>query len=211
MYDSVRSLLHQGQVETTPTVEESFSSQASTKQGASNGDAMLVPPLSACSSQAQYAKPFFPQSEGREIIRRYYYQQRRLRKPLDRGEMLRLLLDGAEMSDKLLLTVQVGGHDGKSNDPMYIALVQDNDSNRLTHWLPVVAEPVLENYGKLLETYDSFDQQRHLPCQLPVRWAMSYGGERKDGEDGTCPFYRFNNDPLAPSICRGKPYVHPFS
>jgi hypothetical protein len=207
LYDSARSLLYERQRGVKSTSVDSFSSLASTTQSASRDEATLAPPLSACSSQTQYAKPFFQQAEGREIVRRYYEEQQRLRKSLNRGEVLRLLLEGARETDKLLLTLQVGGHDGKTGDPIYAALVQNNGNHRLTNWLPVVVEPVLENYEKLIQTYDSIDKTRHLPCQLPVRWAMSYDGERNNGGDGACPFYRFNNEPSAPSICREKPYV----
>jgi hypothetical protein len=191
------------------------------------------PPMSACFGRAKDVKPYLTQFEGKEVIRtlvegRKRYLQRQaqqqekgsLRSPsspsINKSELLRLLLREAAAKDRFLFTLQIGGHDGKSNDPMYNALVRDTNNNNinqtLENWLPVVAEPVGHNFGRLLQTYQDIDRDRILPCQLPVRWAMSYDNESSDygahqGHVGTCPFYRFNVDESAPTTCRDKPYV----
>lgn len=196
------------------------------------------PPVLACFGHAKHVRPYLTQQEGTKVISAFV--ERRIRdtpqlarsqqqqqqkgslrsvstSPINKGELLRLLLQEAAAKDRFLFTLQIGGHDGKSNDPMYNALVRDNNSNSsrtLENWFPVVAEPVGHNYGRLLQTYQDIDRDRTMPCQLPVRWAMSYHNESKgsarQGGVGTCPFYRFNNDESAPATCRDKPYVCSF-
>jgi hypothetical protein len=187
------------------------------------------PPVSACFGRGKDVKPYLTQLEGKKVIgtlvegrKRYLQQQAQqqekgsLNSPstpsINKSELLRLLLREAAAKDRFLFTLQIGGHDGKSNDPMYNALVRYSSNQTLENWLPVVAEPVGHNFGRLLQTYQDIDRDHILPCQLPVRWAMSYGNESSgygahQGHVGTCPFYRFNVDEAAPATCRDKPYV----
>jgi hypothetical protein len=235
-YDPSRSLLmlHPQQVGDSTAVKMDPSQHLKRSETATVFTELDSPPVSACFGRAKDVKPYLTQLEGKEVIRtlvqgrkRYIQQHAQQQKgslrsastpSINKSELLRLLLREAAAKNRFLFTLQIGGHDGKSNDPMYNALVRDTTSNNsinsqtLENWLPVVSEPVGHNFGRMLQTYQDIDRDRILPCQLPVRWAMSYDNESSShgahqGHVGTCPFYRFNVDESAPTTCRDKPYV----
>lgn len=121
------------------------------------------------------------------------------------------LLHYASLYNTTLLTVQVGAMDGKSNDPLYEMFVSTGKANinvksasdsslELNNWLPVIVEPVYDNYKSLLGTYKTIANENHLGCAVPLNAAVSY-----DSPDGTCPFCRFNTAEDAPEICKNSP------
>ena len=82
-----------------------------------------------------------------------------------------------------LLTVQIRGMDGKSNDPIYQSFVSENkwrnelpnqDKLNLKHWLPVVIEPVPTNFEALSKTYSYIRSKHRLACAVPIHAAVSY-------------------------------------
>lgn len=116
----------------------------------------------------------------------------------------RYLLSHAIQYQKTLLTVQIGAMDGKSNDPLYEMFVtrKEWDLRRsvafpdLSNWLPILLEPVPQNYEKLVKTYQDITEQHGLKCALPMNAAISY-----DSNVTSCAFCRYNLSPDAPEEC----------
>jgi hypothetical protein len=106
------------------------------------------------------------------------------------------LMKAAEQQDKALVTVQVGGMDGKSNDPMN-KMVMALPSAR--QWLPIVIEPVPQNFATLEKHYATLQSDKGIICSLPERRAISY-----DGSD-TCTFCHFNLSDTADPHCQKQP------
>eukprot|EP00544_Gedaniella_sp_CCMP2646_P013105 CAMPEP_0202500128 /NCGR_PEP_ID=MMETSP1361-20130828/32038_1 /ASSEMBLY_ACC=CAM_ASM_000849 /TAXON_ID=210615 /ORGANISM="Staurosira complex sp., Strain CCMP2646" /LENGTH=361 /DNA_ID=CAMNT_0049132493 /DNA_START=29 /DNA_END=1114 /DNA_ORIENTATION=- len=109
------------------------------------------------------------------------------------------LLQEAVQANQMLLTVQIGGMDGKSNDPMYAQFVQPEVISSLKHWMPVVVEPVPDNFQALTETYKRISASKGLLCPLLIQGAISYGPSR------TCTFCRFDTSETAPDECNKHP------
>lgn len=104
-----------------------------------------------------------------------------------------LLAKAAEVN-KHLFTVQVGGMDGKSNDPMYAMFRTEKD---LSSWLPAVFEPVKYNFHNLQETYQEMAEENSLSCALLAQQAIT-----DDQSQTTCTFCYFDNSPDAPELCK---------
>jgi len=64
-------------------------------------------------------------------------------------ELSRLIYKSAIEKNRTLLTLQIGGMDGVSNDPMHEIFKELNLSN----WFPVVVEPVPTNFNQLKQNY----------------------------------------------------------
>jgi hypothetical protein len=117
-------------------------------------------------------------------------------------------LNHAIKHDMTLLTVQIGAMDGKSNDPMYEMFVSKKNwwleshsrdmvkFQTLQNWLPVLLEPVPDNFRALVGTYKDISEKHDLPCAIPMNAAVSYSGGSTE-----CAFCRFNLDPDAPEFC----------
>jgi hypothetical protein len=116
----------------------------------------------------------------------------------------RYLLNHAIKHDMTLLTVQIGAMDGKSNDPMFEMYVQKKNwplrskdhFDNLQNWLPVLLEPVPQNYDKLVKAYKEIHEENRLPCPISINAAISY-----DTHTTECKFCRFNVSPDAPQEC----------
>ena len=127
------------------------------------------------------------------------------------------LLHIAMKRNQTLLTVQVGGMDGRSNDPLFEMFVQTRGKNfvqarygeilpgkdssfpDLKNWLPVVIEPVPKNYEDLVQTYVGIANSSGLGCGVPIHAAVSY-----DSTKTSCPFCRVNTADDAPDKCKSK-------
>lgn len=102
----------------------------------------------------------------------------------------RALYQHAVQSKKMLLSVQIGGMDGISNDPIYHMFGDRKSSGKLDHWMPIVFEPVAYNFNNLLNNYRTrYADQRSLTCYFLKQFAVSYDDTN---EMGTCPFCRFD-------------------
>jgi hypothetical protein len=98
-------------------------------------------------------------------------------------------LNHAIKHDMTLLTVQIGAMDGKSNDPMYEMFVSKKNwwleshsrdmvkFQTLQNWLPVLLEPVPDNFRALVGTYKDISEKHDLPCAIPMNAAVSYFGK----------------------------------
>jgi len=133
------------------------------------------------------------------------------------------LLHIAMERNQTLLTVQVGAMDGRSNDPMYNMFVETRGFNYvisrrprwgelppggsdspfpdLRNWLPVMIEPVPQNYDDMKQTYLVIANDKGLACAVPIHAAVSY----EDSNKTSCSFCRFNTADDAPATCKGKP------
>ena len=65
------------------------------------------------------------------------------------------------------------------------------------NWLPVLLEPVPDNYHNLVKTYGEIQTKYSLPCALPLNAAISYD----DNSSGECAFCRYNVGKDAPEEC----------
>jgi len=112
------------------------------------------------------------------------------------------LLRHAIVRNETLLTVQVGAMDGRSNDPMYAIFVKQQSDlfSNLHHWLPVIIEPVPQNYEHLLDTYTGIAEKQALGCAVPINAAVSYDVGKTE-----CPFCRVNLAEDSPQVCKDLP------
>lgn len=88
-------------------------------------------------------------------------------------------------ANKTIFTVQIGGMDGKSNDPMY-KMMGSLEPIYHGNWIPMVIEPVRINYDKLLATYDELEANGQVTCPLVLHRAVSSEARHK------CSFCSFN-------------------
>lgn len=189
-------------------------------------------PLPTSSSSCQERlrrRPPLSTTDARRALRRAYYDvvPSRVRgvEHILIHLLGRALLDEATRRDRTLVTLQMGGMDGRSNDPLWTTFVGDghkgktnkqNATPNLTHWMPVVVEPVERNFQALQRNYASVPDLR---CFHAVRWAMKYDAREDQTEDeastdakdynennnGTCTFYTFDDSETAPRLCKDKP------
>lgn len=110
------------------------------------------------------------------------------------GKVGKALYEKAMKEDSLLFTIQIGGMDGQSNDPMFNTLVKGK-TWKLDHWIPMVFEPVQTNFINLRKTYRHLEEQRDLSCSYLLQYAVSY-----NAISSTCGFCRFE-----PLRCPGYP------
>jgi hypothetical protein len=66
-------------------------------------------------------------------------------------------------TNQTLLTVQVGGMDGITRDPMYNMMIPKKIPS-LKNWLPVVVEPAPYNFKALTENYQGWARDRDWPA-----------------------------------------------
>eukprot|EP00985_Skeletonema_marinoi_P015230 scaffold7820_cov99-Skeletonema_marinoi.AAC.5 len=71
----------------------------------------------------------------------------------------------------------------------------------LRNWLPVMIEPVPQNYDDMKQTYLVIANDKGLACAAPIHAAVSY----EDSNKTSCSFCRFNTADDAPATCKGKP------
>lgn len=109
----------------------------------------------------------------------------------------RKLFAEAKRLNVSLLTVQLGGMDGKSNDPMFEMMALEPS---LEHWAPVVVEPVAINFEALQLTYAALHKEKGVVSYLAEQ-AVTYDATAK----GTCTFCHFNASDSAPEHCQKQP------
>lgn len=107
------------------------------------------------------------------------------------------LLREANREGSHLFTIQLGGMDGKSNDPMYSMFRPEKN---LSNWLPAVFEPVKYNFDALTKTYEELATQNQLGCSLLAQQAIS-----DQPNQTTCKFCYFNNEEDSPEKCKKHP------
>jgi hypothetical protein len=80
-------------------------------------------------------------------------------------ELSRLIYKSALEKNRTLLTLQIGGMDGVSNDPMHEIFVSVDSSKQLnlSNWFPVVVEPVPTNFDQLKKNYAQIQEWGGLP------------------------------------------------
>jgi hypothetical protein len=119
------------------------------------------------------------------------------------------LLNHAIRHGLTLLTVEIGAMDGKTSDPIHEtfvaqgrwALRKKDRFHTLENWLPIIIEPVPENYENLLKTYHQIQEKTNLPCSIPINTAISYDKSTSK----SCKFCRYNVSPSAPPECSKAP------
>ena len=109
---------------------------------------------------------------------------------------LNVLMEEARRQNRSMVTVQLGGMDGKTGDPMYRFSEFQSD---ISNWIPVVMEPVPDNFDKLVETYESHvhrpQSARGMTCPHVLHQMANYDASLQDPPDsGTCPFCHFDYD-----------------
>ena len=87
------------------------------------------------------------------------------------GRLLSNLLRIAEQKHKKLVTFQLGGMDGKSNDPMYKGTQRLTD---LSSWIPIVIEPVHTNFVNLESTYNEHKNEKNMQCSYLLQQVIGY-------------------------------------
>ena len=124
-----------------------------------------------------------------------------VRPPIPFLEIGRLALESAAAKGKFFLTVQIGGMDGKSNDPMY-EMFSATKPEILRHWAPVVFEPVPGNFKALTSHYQNEMTSKGLGCFVLARQAVT-SDEIKDPNG--CTFCSFDTSANAPESCQDAP------
>lgn len=129
--------------------------------------------------------PFMPLSDISFVVQGYIQGMRN-----DFKELTRLIYQSALENNQILLTLQIGGMDGISNDPMHQIFVLD-DQLPLHHWFPIVVEPVPSNFDQLTLNYADFQEKRGMPGTA-IRW-YAITSER---DSGACEFCHWNTSSM---------------
>ena len=105
-------------------------------------------------------------------------------------ELSRLLYKSALEKNRILLTLQIGGMDGVSNDPMHKIFVYQDSSKHfnLSSWFPVVVEPVPTNFDQLKKNYALIQARGGLPGTAISQFAVTAERDQK-----TCEFCHWND------------------
>jgi len=200
--------LSQGEnVQRTSTSSETKSLGA----GASNEPAVPVADIpdkqhnpfgTLCADKNNTVSRILSESEVIRIAKEFYRQTNQKPTLIPLGHAI---MDHAMQTNQMVFTLQIGGMDGISNDPMHGLWMHPKFSGRYkdipkTHWLPVVIEPVPDNFKALTKSYNSFVQDHGLVCHGLSNSAISYD-ENPDG----CTFCHFNTADSAPQVCQDHP------
>lgn len=149
------------------------------------------------------------------------------------SDLGRRLLEEAKSLNRTLLTLQVGGMDGISNDPMHKMFLRSESINKdevksssLGHWMPVVVEGSPSMYEKLSRNYLYIQKSHGILCSHIDQFAISYDANLDNQEEGDaetmCDFCHFNLNALnvlssekrpnetipslqSPSVCQEQP------
>jgi hypothetical protein len=126
--------------------------------------------------------PFMPLSDIYYIVQEYVQGMQN-----NFQELSRLIYQSALENDQILLTFQIGGMDGVSNDLMHnIFFLQEQ--LRLHSWFPIILEPVPTNFHKLTLNYADFQDKRGLPGTAIPQYAIT-----SERDSGTCEFCHWND------------------
>ena len=184
------TFVQEAPISTNPIQQQSSLLTVTNEQQQSPND-VLVGPASwkmktadnkECSAP-EAVKGFLSNEQARLQVQKFVSQAKSIVehsfKPIGRD-----LMQAAVDRSTSLLTVQVGGMDGKSGrDPMYKMYYEKSMRN----WMPVVFEPVPVNFGNLVKTYQEHETKRSLPCPLLLNQAVAYGQNTT-----TCSFCHYN-------------------
>jgi hypothetical protein len=110
--------------------------------------------------------------------------------------LLGSLLQAALDQEQFLVTLQLGGMDGRNGDPFY--KMTEIHKGNLKHWLPIVIEPVPTNFEKLVETYQEHQSRRQMPCASLLNQLINYDASNQVSQD-SCAFCHFNDQSTDPS------------
>lgn len=203
---------HQSTLPTTPPLElvpanPGKDTGSSRQMGLYSPNVALPVPVAVCSSMGNSS--FMTLHDVDSIVHTYYNSKLSTGKLARFKEIGHELIKRAAASNQVLVTVQIGGMDGYSNDPMYnMYIKQGRDSTdtsfpKLKHWLPVVVEPVPINFEALSKTYKTLQQHAtdKLECSIIEPWAVSYDTAPPD----LCTFCRFDTSETAQPQCKRKP------
>ncbi len=126
--------------------------------------------------------PFMPLSDICSIVQEYVQGMRN-----NFRELSQLIYQSALENNQILLTLQIGGMDGVSNDPMHDIFVLQ-EQLRLHNWFPIILEPVPTNFHKLTLNYADFQDKRGLPGTAVCQYAIT-----SERDSGTCEFCHWND------------------
>ena len=126
--------------------------------------------------------PFMPLADIYSIVQEYVKGMRN-----NFQELSRLIYQSALENNQILITLQIGGMDGISNDPMH-AIFIDQEQLRLHNWFPIILEPVPTNFHKLSLNYADFQDKRGLPGTAIRQYAIT-----SERDSGTCEFCHWND------------------
>lgn len=101
------------------------------------------------------------------------------------------------MKNQTLLTLQIGGMDGISNNPMHNMFVRDSPLN-LHNWFSIVVEPVTTNFEQLTKNYAHLQATWGLPGMAIRQYAIT-----SEHDMGTCEFCHW--DETVDEICATQP------
>ena len=150
---------------------------------------------------------FLSTSEAIQITRLYH--QRNSKAPKF-AELAHDIMDYARWTNQMVVSVQVGGMDGKSNDPMYDMFVRPGKAGKYedipkTNWMPLVFEPVPDNFKALTNTYDEFARDHGLLCYGLGHAAVSYDrnmdNNNSKAQEG-CTFCHFDTSDTSLQLCK---------
>jgi len=137
--------------------------------------------------------PLMSLPEIYSIVYEYASQMKHMKFPA----LGRLIYESALEKNRTLLTLQIGGMDGISNDPMHNMFVRGSPLN-LHNWFPIVVEPVTTNFEQLTKNYAHLQATRGLPGMAIRQYAIT-----SEHDMGTCEFCRW--DETVDEICATQP------
>lgn len=176
--------------------------------------APMTVPSSLCGTN-QANETFLSLLEIQQFVQEYENDAYSIAMKRSFAELGRRLYRHATDTQKMLLTLQIGGMDGVTGDPMNDMLVSPVGDKKvyrnhkqhkvvLDRWVPLVVEPVPDNFQKLKEHYDGLKSgPRGLACHGLQQWAISYEVETNTTAT-SCEFCRFNQNSTDPA-CTGQP------
>ena len=152
-------------------------------------------PLSLSSS----AESFLSQTVALKLIHEYAHQAIQTGKKPRFPPLLEKLMEKATSEQRYFVTVQIGGMDGKTGDPLY--RMTELHKGSLAYWVPAVLEPVPSNFARLQATYDTHQRQRGLKCPLLLNSLISYSSPSNvdTAEEQTCDFCHFDDNSKDPA------------
>ena len=126
--------------------------------------------------------PFMPLADIYSVVQEYVKGMRN-----NFQELSRLIYQSALENNQILITLQIGGMDGISNDPMHKIFIEQ-EQLRLHNWFPIILEPVPTNFHKLSLNYADFQDKRGLPGTAIRQYAVT-----SERDSGTCEFCHWND------------------
>jgi hypothetical protein len=186
-------------VDATEAEKDTHAASASTPTSSTTLPASC--PLSA-SSFTSSAPSFLAHVSASHLLHEYVNATIESGKKPRFPPILQKLLEYASEHDQYFVTVQIGGMDGKTGDPLY--RMTELYRKSLKYWVPIVLEPVSANFVKLHATYATHQEQRGLLCPLLLNSLISYANVDDAAATDTCDFCHFDNESEDPA-CHDMP------